>query len=47
MVLSPFKNQVWLTCGVLPELFVTILRMKAMPGLLPLPAHTELQLGSI
>ena len=44
MVLSPFKNQVWLTCGVLPDLFVTVLHLKAMPGLLPLPAQLQIAL---
>ena len=44
MVLSPFKNQVWLTCGVLPDLFVTVLHLKAMPGLLPLPAQPPIAL---
>ena len=33
-----------LTCGVLPDLFVTVLRLKAMPGLLPLPAQPPITL---
>ena len=33
------KSSMCLTCGVLPDLFVTVLHLKAMPGLLPLPAQ--------